>query len=82
MITRRGWWVAVLALVLVTAGRLFGLPELSVRGRNVPVPVIGSPLQVRLRLGKRLLSFHGRQVILRRTRYDLVKSAHVPVPST
>lgn len=28
MITRRGWWVGILAVLLMTAGRLFGLPEL------------------------------------------------------
>jgi uncharacterized protein (DUF58 family) len=28
MVTRRGWWVALLALLLMAAGRLFGIPEL------------------------------------------------------
>jgi len=47
VITRRGWWVAVLALVLVTAGRLFGLPELYAVAMAAAGLLAGALLYVR-----------------------------------
>lgn len=47
MITRRGWWVAVLALLLVTAGRLFGLPELYAVAVAAGALLAGAVLYVR-----------------------------------
>jgi uncharacterized protein (DUF58 family) len=47
VITRRGWWVAVLAVLLMTAGRLFGLPELYAVAMAAGALDVGAAVYVR-----------------------------------